>query len=308
MRHLERHEPGLILHGLYQGTQIELGSMVSLDAHPSTQGLKPAMLLTGRLEGMLLVDYVPNLPPNQSGTKPIGQADWAGADDFFDALDKTWTSLMRDIRLGQACTIVPEEWLQKTGGRPGQATQLDIDLEAFVGLDVPDTEQKALVRPEGTQALLRVADHVAIALALTERVVSAGGYSPQTFGLHIDGQAQSRTAPRIRQGTTDETVAKKQRYWQPGIGAHITKLLAINGEIFSRGVDLGEDRVKVDWPELERDPAEQATWIQTLVTARAMSVENAVAAAQPHLEGDDVTEEVARVKAQDQAPDPYPIG
>lgn len=306
-RHLERHEPGVIYHGLYEGTRSDLGNAISLDAHPSTKGLLPEMRLTGALAGQLLVDYVPNLLPNRSGSKPIGRADWAGADDFLDALDETWTSLMRDVRLGQARIIVPQEWIEQTGGRPGQAKLLNIDDEAFVGINIQDQTQQASMKPEVTQPDLRVQAHVDTALALTERIVSACGYSPQTFGLHIDGNAQSGTALRIREGKTDKTTAKKQRYWQPNIANHVTKLLAIRGEIFGQRVDLAGERVKVAWPELERDPAEQATWVNTLRTAQAMSVENAVKAAQPDLEGDDLAAEIDRVKAESAAavaPDP----
>jgi A118 family predicted phage portal protein len=297
-RHLERHEKGLILHGLYQGTKTELGTQIPLNNHPSTTDLEPAVVLGGRLAGRMLVSYVPNALPNRRGVKPIGRADWDGpAEDFLDALDETWTSMMRDIRLGQARIIVPDEWLKASGGRPGTAALLDIDTEAFVGLNIDGGIDKVL-KPEMTQAALRISDHIDATLGLTERIVSAAGYSPQTFGLQIEGSAQSGTALRIREGKTDKTVSKKQRYWQPALAEHATTLLDIDAEIFSRPVDLGLDRVKVVWPELERDPAEQATWIQSLRTAQAMSIEQAVRAGQPHLDDDAVTEEVDRIRAE----------
>lgn len=307
-RHLERHEKGKILHGLYQGTKTELGGAIPLNNNPATADLEPTVVLGGVLAGRMLVSYVPNALPNRLGMKPIGRADWDGAEDFLDAIDETWTSLMRDIRLGQARIIVPEEWLRATGGRPGTATQLDIDTEAFVGLNMPDQADKGMLKPENIQPDLRVEAHVAALLALTERVVSACGYSPQTFGLQIEGSAQSGTALRIREGKTDKTVSKKQRYWQPALAEHTTNLLLIDQEIFGKPVNLGTERVKVDWPELARDPSEQATWIQNLRLADAMSIEQAVRAAQPHLDDDQVAAEVLLIKGESAVADPFPQG
>lgn len=302
-RHLERHEHGRILHGLYKGTWAELGQTGNLEEHPATQGTLPEVVLSGRLADRLLPSYVPNVLPNRRGSKPIGRSDWDGSDDFLDAVDEVWTSLMRDVRLGAAHVFVPQEWLQAMGGRPGQQTQLDMDTEVFTALNVADAAEQKL---EPYQADLRITDHIAAALALTERIVSAGGYSPQTFGLQIEGSAQSGTALRIREGKTDKLTSKKQRYFQPGIADTAKTLLDIGAEIFHTATTA--EPVKVAWPELARDPAEQATWISTLRTAQAMSRENAVKAAQPDLDGDDLTEEVARVVAENTLADPFPMG
>jgi hypothetical protein len=306
-RHLERHEPGRILHGLYKGTKSNLGTPSNLMDHPTTADLDPEVVLTGRLAGRLLVDYVPNVRPNRlTPIRPIGRPDWAGQDTFLDSLDESWTSLMRDVRLGQAHVFVPQEWLQAAGGRPGQTTTLDIDTEIFTGLNVADaTEQKM----DTYQAELRVTEHLELVTGLTERIVSACGYSPQTFGLQIDGSASSGTALRIREGKTSNTRSKKQRYWQPALRSTTQTLLDIGAEVFHRPtVDPKADPVTVAWPELQRDPAEQATWIQTLRTAQAMSIDNAVKAAQPDLDEVAVGEEVARIKAESAVADPFPVG
>lgn len=303
-RHLERHEPGRILHGLYKGTRTDLGVSAPLTDHPATEGLDPEVMLQGRLRGRLLVEYVPNVLPHRAGRKPIGRPDTAGTESFLDALDETWTSLMRDLRLGQAHVFVPQEWLKATGGRPGQQTQLDLDTEVFTALNVPDvTEQKL----DTFQGEIRVDAHIAAALALTERIVSAAGYSPQTFGLQIDGSAQSGTALRIRQGKTDKTTSKKQRYWQPAVERVCGTMLDIGAEIWSTpGVPAGE-RVHLSWPELH-DPAELASTVQTLRTAQALSIEGAVRMVQPDLDETDQAEEVARIRAESAVADPFPMG
>lgn len=307
-RHVERHEKGRVLHGLYKGSKVNLGAPGNLKDHPLTADLEPEVVFTGKLANRLLVEYVPNVRPNTlKPARPIGRADWIGAEDLLDAVDETWTSVMRDVRLGQAHVFVPQEWLQAVGGRPGQTTTLDIDKEIFTALNVADaTEQKM----DTYQANIRVTEHIELLLALTERIVSRSGYSPQTFGLGIDGSAESGTALRIREGKTERTISKKKRYWEPGIGGTTQNLLDIGAEIFNRPTVTDPDKapVKVEWSELDRDPVEQATWINTLRTARAMSIDTAVAQAQPHLEGDDLEQEIARVKAEDQVPDPFPQG
>jgi hypothetical protein len=43
VRHLERHEPGVILHGVYVGTRDKLGMRVPLTDYPETQDLAEAL-------------------------------------------------------------------------------------------------------------------------------------------------------------------------------------------------------------------------------------------------------------------------
>lgn len=308
-RHLERHERGVVLHGLYEGTKFALGNRIPLTALPQTKDIPDTVALPGRLSDRLLVSYVPNVKPNKlMPSRPIGRADWAGPgfDDFLDAVDETWTSLMRDIRLGQAHVFVPQDWLKAAGGRPGQTKTLDMDTEIFTGLNMPDNSAEG-AKLETYQANIRVEDHINGLLALTERIVSSAGYAPQTFGLKIEGRAEAGTALRIREKKTDRTQGRKRRYWQPGIRESAENLLLIGQEIFRRPGLNDSERVVVTWPESETDPAEQAIWINTLRTAQAMSIENAVKVAQPDLDGDALTEEVARIKAENQVADPAPI-
>lgn len=302
-RHLERHEPGKVLHGLYKGTPTDLGSPTNLGEHPDTADLDPEVVFTGHLTGRLLPAYVPNVLPNRSGPKPLGRADWqgGGVEDLLDALDETWSSLMRDIRLGPARIFVPQEWLRAAGLAPGSTATIDVDQEAVTGVNMADATEQ---RMETYQGAIRVTEHVAGLDKLTEAIVSACGYSPQTFGLHIDGQASSGTALRIRENKTTNTRSKKQRYWSPALRRVADTLLLINADLFSGPVPDGP--TTVGWPELEQDPAEQATWVNTLRTAQAMSIENAVKAAQPHLEGDALDEEVQRIKDETTVVAPFP--
>lgn len=301
-RHLERHESGVILHGLYKGTKTDLGVSANLQAHPSTADLKPQVTLTGGLAGRLLPAYIPNMRPNRVGPRPFGRSDWQGAEDILDAIDETWTSLMRDIRLGQAHVMVPQTWLVAAGGRPGGTLQIDVDQELFTGLNMPDAEGG---RMETYQAELRVTDHINALDKQVETLVSACGYSPQTFGLHIDGNASSGTALRIRENKTTRTRNRKRRYAQTPIRHAIDSLLLISADQYS--TPAPSEPVKVTWSEVERDPSEKAQFIADLRAAKAMSIHTAVATAQPDLDETEVDDEVDRIQAEDQITAPFDL-
>jgi hypothetical protein len=185
---------------------------------------------------------------------------------------------------------------------------LDPDQEIFTGVNIADsTDQRT---PELHQAEIRVEQLTSAALALTEQIVSRAGYSPQTFGLHIEGRAESGTALRVRESKTDRTTGRKQRYWAPELRTTITTLLDIGAEVFGTPTidNIKDNPVKVEWPELQQDPKDKAEWINTLRTARAASIRTAVKLAQPDLEETAVDDEVALIMAEDQLADPTLIG
>lgn len=311
-RHLERHEPGVILHGLYVGTDATLGRQVGLTDHPATKGFEQTVPVpveaTGGRPG-IMPRFVPNVLPNRKRRKyPIGRSDYAGCEPFLDALDETWTSWMRDLRLGQARLVVPDEFLTPIGAAPGQratARGLDLDQELFTGLNIAEIEK--LTDPiKNVQFDIRVEQHERTTVALTEHIISTAGYSPQTFGLNIEGRAESGTALRIREGKTWRTQGRKQRYWAPEMSAAVESLLALDRTIFDRPTPVV--RPAVGWAELADDPQGTAQWVNTLATARAASIETRVRLAQPQLDDDQVAQEVARIKDEDGMglPDPTP--
>ncbi|MFD8455523.1 hypothetical protein [Streptomyces antimycoticus] len=145
-RHIERHEPGRVVNALYEGTPDNIGRRVPLTEHPDTAGLaaqvapgndgKPSVA-TGNAQ--LTAAYMPNSPPNKlHRSSPIGRSDLAGVHDLFDALDETWTSWMRDIRLAHARLIVPDGYLRIEGS--GNGASFDVDREVWHGLKMPPNE------------------------------------------------------------------------------------------------------------------------------------------------------------------------
>ena len=59
----------------------------------------------------------------------------------------------------------------------------------------------------------------------------------------------------MRETKTTRTRSKKQRYWGPGVRHTYDNLLAVQAEIF--GGPTPAEPVRVAWPELEQDPADE---------------------------------------------------
>jgi hypothetical protein len=313
-RHLERHEPGRILHGLYAGSKTLLGASIPLESHPATTGLTPEVTTHAEnpiLANRLVVQYVPNVLPNRKRRRyPIGRSDFAGSEPFLDALDEAWTSWIRDLRLGVARVFVPDEFLTPSArpagqagfggffnrGGPGAGKGFDVDTELLSGLNI-DQIEKMTSPLTPVQFKIRVEEHQGTCQALTEQIVSSAGWSRQTFGIGIDGQAESGTALKVREGKTGRTLGRKQRYWDPAVAATAQTLLALDATIFGRR-DVVPARPSVVWPEETVDPVQTGQWLQLMAQAEAMSIETRVRMAQPDLDDTAVGKEVARIKAE----------
>ena len=312
-RHLERHElvngRGVILHGLYKGTHDNLGQKVSLDAHPATAGLEEVVPVPG---GGLAVRYVPNmLPARRFRHVPLGmalgQADIAGAEGLLDALDEVYTSWVRDIRLAKARVLVPKEYLER--GEDGRF-RFDRDQEVFVPLEMDPTGQ-ASGPITLTQFAIRTQEHEQAALHLIERIVDHAGYAPQTFGLRIEGRAESGTALRIRERKTFVTASRKQRYWQRPLEEILQVMLAAHREVFgATGVDPDLE-VKVQFEDsIAPSTLELAQTAEVLARAKAASTETLVRLVHPDWSDEQVQKEVDRI-AREQGlnlPSPMEVG
>ena len=180
VRHLERHEKGFIYNGLYQGTRENLGKLIDLAAYPETAGLEPE-IPTGL--DRLVVTYVPNMKPNKlwrniPSAAPLGRADIGGSEGLLDALDETWSSWMRDIRIGKGRVLVPETMLESLGA--GKGSRFDAEREVFMGLNMLDTGSSGLTV---NQFAIRVQEHKDTVTEQISTILRAAGYSSQTFGI-----------------------------------------------------------------------------------------------------------------------------
>jgi A118 family predicted phage portal protein len=294
IRHLEVHETGsdgrgVILHGLYRGTSSLLGRKMELTDHPDTQGLTDAVLLP--FEG-LGVEYVPNMRPNRRRRgSSVGQSDYAGAEGIFDALDETYASWMRDVRLAKGRLMVPQEYLDRLGS-------FDADQEVFVPLDVdPAARAGAGGGITAQQFGIRTADHENTILHLIERAVSSAGYSPQTFGLHIEGRAESGTALKIREQKTLTTQQRKAQWWGVAVESALFKMLAVAQATLGESIVALRPQVEMA-DSLPENPMELAQTVSLLDQARAVSVETKVRMVHPDWDEEQIGPEVKRVLAE----------
>lgn len=107
------------MHVLYEGTGGNIGRSVPLTERPETAGFVDLLgadglsIKTGLT--VLTAAYVPNMLPNRRRRgSPFGRSDYAAPiHDQFDALDETWTSWMRDVRLACGRLIVPDGYLRR---------------------------------------------------------------------------------------------------------------------------------------------------------------------------------------------------
>jgi A118 family predicted phage portal protein len=298
-RHLERHEAGTIIHGLYEGTRDRLGTRRPLEAQPETAGLAVqadgTVLIPDALRGELLTRYVPNVRPNRLHRHvPVGRPDGQGTWDLMDALDETYSSWIRDIRLGKARIIVPDQFLDR---RPrGQGAGFDADREIFSPLDIDPASAKDAGITE-SQFKIRTQDHADTAMALVERIVATAGYSAQTFGLDsAGGGEQTATGVRSKEARSLRTTGRKAAYWGP-LDDILWQMLVIDAEIFRSGVVPMRPTVRFA-DGLPDDPTQVAQTIMLLAQAEAASIETRVRMAQPDLDEPEVEAEVARIRAE----------
>lgn len=311
-RHLERHEPGdgdataVILHGLYKGSDRDLGKPQPLTARPETTGLPPRVD-TGIRDGIAAV-YVPNMRPSRvwrdvpEGAH-LGRADIAGTEGLMDSLDEVYSSLMRDIRLAKGRLIIPESFLQSQG--QGQGAVWDSEQELIYPV-------AALLRPDAQGGMpllaqqfdIRVQEHLDAAQELQDKIVRSAGYAAQTFGAAGDvAVTATEVAARERRSLT--TRDRKITYWLPALAQAMHALLQVDVHEFKSKVK--PDRPMVEFPDaVSEEPSALAQTAQLLRAAEAASTETLVRMVHPDWEKEDVDAEVKRIEDEAPAPEIVP--
>jgi A118 family predicted phage portal protein len=297
VRHLERHEPGVILHGLYDGSRGDLGKQIPLDAYPETAGLD------SRVEtkiDMLTADYVPNIRParvwrNQPAGAYLGRADFSGAEPFMDSLDEIYSDWMRDIRQAKGRLIVEEQALENLGRGSGSRFDPDREVyEAIAGLSRPGEAPITQV-----QFQIRVAEHMQSAQHWMDKIVQMSGYSTQTFGEQGNEGAAAMTATEIkaREKRTNTTRDKKIMYVRPPLARIIEAMLAIDRNQFGSGVEPDQPDIQFG-DTVSEDSLTLAQTAQALRAAEAASDETLVQLVNPEWDDKQVQAEVAKIKAE----------
>ena len=288
-RLLERHERGVIENGLYVGRDGRLGERMPLSARADTERLAP-VVLTG-VDG-LACRYIPNMRPNRLWRgSALGQSDYAGSEGLMDSLDEVFTSLLRDVRLGVGRILAPEEFFQSDG----QGTvAFDLDREAYVGLHVPLAADSAKGQITVSQFEIRTDQHLRASTELVGQIITNAGYSPQSFGLQIEGRAESGTALNIRERKSFSTSAKKGEYWRNALADIFEIMLTIDMKHLRSGVIPFRPVVEIQ-DSVRPDIAQTAQTVEMLNRAQAASVQTKVTLLHPDWSKEQVEAEVGRI-------------
>jgi A118 family predicted phage portal protein len=236
----------------------------------------------------IMVRYIPNIKPNRmlrgSG---LGNSDYQGNEGLFDSIDQVYTSWIKEIKLGQARIIVPEQWLERTNGK----FSFNADREIFTALDIDPLSAKGQGINQ-VQFTLRVNEHKTTVEQLVMQAVTDAGYSPQSFGLNIAGNTESGTALNIRERKSSITRGKKQIFFRQAIQDIVQMLLIIDKAVFKTpGLEPFIPVVEFQ-DSLEFNIDQTCTTIETLNRAVAISTKVKVQMAHPQWSQDQINEEV----------------
>lgn len=309
-RHLEHHAPGRIEHGLYVGSEGQLGQRVPLADHPATEVLAGAVnadseAITG-VDG-LTAAYVPNVRPSRRWRKepalsPLGRSDFDGIEPLMDALDEVYSSWMRDVRLAKARLLVDSSAMTPLG--PGQGATFDADQELFTAVPGSIGALKDGMPALAQQFAIRTREHADTAAEITRAILRAGGYSAQTFGDDSIAISTTATEVKAREKLSMRTRDKKARYWAAALAPLAHVMLELDAILF-RGPAGGQDVPEVRFPpKVQEDTLELAQTAQALRAAEAASTEQIVRLVHPDWDGETVNEEVARIETERRVPDP----
>ncbi|MFF7452109.1 MULTISPECIES: capsid protein [unclassified Streptomyces] len=295
VRHLERHEPGAILHGVYEGTLDNLGKPVDLGAFEETKNLQPARALP--IGKRLAVAYVPNsmVAPDWRdipGAAGLGASDYQGAETFLSAVDETYTSWMRDVRLAKSRILVPAGYLQSSG--PGYGAWWE-DREVMVGMNIPPTVDNAGITLN--QFAIRHVEHRSTIEELVGKVIRNAGYSGGTFGDDSEGPAVTATEIKARTARSMSTRARKAELFAVGIADIVEVLLMLEASDLFPGIASVEvERPDVQFQDSVQDDIKTlAETAELLRRAEAASTETLVALVKPDLDETERQQEVDRI-------------
>lgn len=297
--HLERHEPGLILNGLYVGAVGSLGKQLPLTDHPETASLQPT-ISTGLPR--CTATYIANMRPqrqwrNFPAGASLGRSDFDGpVMQLMDSLDETWTSWMRDIRIGKGRVHVPRAYLQNMG--KGQGAYWDPDREIYEALDVLGAGDK--MELTATQFEIRVVEHRDTVAELLSAILRSTGYSAQSFGLSGE-VAVTATEVSAKERRSLVTRGRKALYTAPELADAIEMLLALEASLFSTGVTPERPTV-VFGDSVSPDIMQLAQTAELMRRAEAASDETLVRMLHPDWDEEQVQAEVDRIA--DARPEP----
>ena len=296
---------GVIRSRLYRGSECDIGTEHSLKDIDETRGILPQA--NSGTETMLAF-YVPNLLPNRS--RPylrFGRSDYDGLYGLFDELDEAYSAIQRETRMTKTTVIVPAEYLKKRDAIFGDTNAYAKEKEwvyanetgAFTALDIDSDRTSSpitVVNPE-----IRAESRIAVCDDLIKRILMYAGYAPQSAGIDINGSAESGTALNVRERKSIRTSETKKTYWWHALHDIIRAGMRLDAKVFNSGIDPEAD-FSVELPaNAQPDITQIAQIVEQLERAGAASLEYKVSVLHPDWDDDQRTEEVERIRAEQNA-------
>lgn len=294
--HVERHEPGKIIHALYKGTESNIGSLVPLDTLEATAGIPRLRNVIVNDDGTVTIptgvstltaQYWRNLPTRrfrQNGLlSKIGRADTEGLEGLLDQYDMVWSAWMRDIKLARARLIIPEAY-QETIGRNGERA-FDDDAEIITALAYTEAGDGETIRAE--QFDIRSEAHSLALLGLTKEILQGAGWSMSSYNGEDGGAAKTATEVNDDTTTTERTYKRKGLYYKQA-GVAINRTLLELDAVHYRGAGIQKaDALDVVFEDLSTmDPEKEARIVSGWHSAESATVETRVRFLHP--EWDDI--------------------
>lgn len=294
---------GSIIYQLFQGTMDRLGYEIDLNYLEETKGIQN---ITTNIKDILAV-YIPNILPNRYFRGSfLGRSDYAGIEGMMASLDEVFSSWIKDIILAQAKVYIPESFLQKDE-RSG--FKFNVDQLMYTQLDMDPTIEGDKITLQ--QFEIRAEQFEKTSLNLLDRIISSAGYSPQSFGLEIDGRAESGTALLVRERKSLSTKSKKESYWEPSLKKIIKLMLVVYKTLLKGKVDPNVEITTQFSDTITNDVSEISESLSKITQAVAASTETKVRILHPDWSEDEVQAEVSLIlEENNMAPmeDPDKIG
>lgn len=294
-RHCMENGKAVIYNAIHCGKKDKIGDAIPLNSMPGYENMQER-IDTGY--DSLMVRYIPNIKPNRlMRGSALGQSDLAGTETLLDAIDETYSSLMRDVRIARARLIIPEKYIDFDQTRDGYTyTKFDNDKAIFTPINAdPMLDKDASIT--ATQFTIRTEQHISTILDLIERVIIHAGYSPQTFGLKLEG-AESGKALSIRERKTFVTRQKKWRYWSTALEDLLHMLLYVDN-VFLKNKTPFDFRPSIAIADSsDHDFTVLAETIKTLTDAQALSLDTKVRMLHPEWDEEQVQAEIEMLKEE----------
>lgn len=316
-RHIELHENGRVLHGLYKGTSDNIGERRPLVDNPNTEHLAKLVDAEGGLtllaSGGRTGTSIPNALPDPADLDSnAGRSDYTDAViDLFESIDQVYTQMMEAIDDARSRLFIADSMLERKGA--GKGKTFDTRQRVFERVKMPPSEKEGGGLPiEKVQFDMKVAEWLMALDALTARAVRAAGFNPQSMGDEAGGE-MTATEYQGRNKRSMSTRKKKIRYAQGELSALLTSFLAIYVQEYApRGEDgvlVQAYPVEVTFPDAATPGTmELANTVKTLKEAEAASKYERVRIMHPEYSPAEIQAEVDRILQEGSVVDPVTFG